>query len=123
MAVAAGEACAIACQLIADGLTKLDVKGLTRAIARQAARKLVTLAQPSAASSVRKLPNLTFAVRLTDAAKELGISRQSAYQWLRDGRLRHPIKKSTREPIRKINGMAVVSRESVNQCLAEMGAR
>lgn len=115
--------CAVACQMIADGLTKLGIKGLTKGIARQAARKLVTLAQPSAAASVRKLPNLTYAVRLTDAAKELGISRCTAYQWLKDGRLQHPMRKKTRQPIPKINGMAVVSRESVNQCLAEMGAR
>lgn len=120
MAVAAGEVCAIACKIIADGLAKLNVKGLTPAIARRAARKLVTLAQPAAAASVRKLPNLVYAVRLTDAAKELGINRSTAYEWLRDGRLRHPMNKKTREPIRKVNGMAVVSRESVNQCLAAM---
>ena len=110
-----------ASKLLAEGFVQLNVNGLTPAVASNLARRLVTLTVPQPIKHARQLPvECTRAIRLTDAATELGISREQAYQWLSAGRLRRPINRKTKEVIEKINGLSVVTRESVDQCLSDI---
>lgn len=104
------------CKELASALVQLAVP---RKIANEAARKLASVRIAPQARKERTLtgPLADLCTPINEAARKLGISRTTAYSWLRSGKLGRAIYPKTRQPILKVHGMTVVSSESVQQLL------
>lgn len=104
------------CKEFADALVQLEVP---RRFANLAAKKLASVRVVRESTRERTLtgPLADLCVTINQAARDLGVSRTTAYSWLNAGRLKRALYPGTRQPIQKINGMTVVSRESVEMLL------
>lgn len=104
------------CKEFADALVKLNVP---RKVANLAAKKLASVRVVRESIQERTLTGdmAKLCITINETIRLLGISRTTAYNWLRAGKLRWAIYPGTRCPIYKIKGMTVFSRESVEMLL------